>query len=166
MNKEDISIVIRKLQPTEVCKLEDMLYEAVFQPDEENLIPRSVIKMPKIEAYIKDFGKEKDDHCIVADHNGEIVGAVWVRTFPGELKAYGYIDDCTPVFAMSLLKKYRSQGIGSLLMKEMLSHLRKNGYKQASLSVQKMNYAVKLYKKMNFRIVEEDAEDYLMLVDL
>ena len=35
-------------------------------------------------------------------------------------------------FAISLYKEYRGKGIGTLLMKEMLSALKERGYKQAS----------------------------------
>ena len=50
---------------------------------------------------------------------------------------YGHIDDKTPSLATSLYKKYRGQGIGSSLIKEMLSLLQAHGYKRVSLSVQK-----------------------------
>lgn len=48
----------------------------------------------------------------------------------------------------------------------MIDCLRKSGHKQASLSVQKENYAVKLYFKMGFKIIRENDEDYLMILKL
>lgn len=39
----------------------------------------------------------------------------------------------------------RGLGIGTALMKEMLCIMKDGGYKQASLSVQKANYAVRMY---------------------
>ena len=159
-------MIIRELKPEEVFKLEDMLYEAIYQPDEDNLIPRSVIDVPEVNVYIKDFGEWKDDYCLVADLDGEIVGAVWVRIISGEIKGYGYVDNQTPEFAISLFKEYRNKGIGTQLMSRMVDYLRGKGYKQTSLSVKKENYAVKLYKKMGFQVVGEDKEDYLMLLDL
>lgn len=73
----------------------------------------------------------------MAEVGRKIVGAVWVRI----MNDYGHIDDETPSFAISLYKEYRNYGIGSALMKNMLEVLRKIGYKQASLAVQKANYA-------------------------
>ena len=70
----------------------------------------------------------------------KIVGAVWVRI----MNDYGHIDDETPSFAMSLYEEYRNLGIGTALMGAMLQFLREKGYKQASLSVQKANYAVRI----------------------
>ena len=97
-----------------------MLYEAIYQHDTTNLLPKNIIKTPQINVYIKDFGKQKDDYCLVADLNGKIVGAVWVRILAGEIKGYGNIDDTTPEFAISLFKEYRNQGIGTRLMTEMI----------------------------------------------
>ena len=160
------NIIIREILPIEIHKLEDMLYEAIYQPDESNLISKSVLGMPEINAYIKDFGKKKDDYCLVADINGEIIGAVWVRIISGDIKGFGYVDDQTPEFAISLFKEYRRQGVGTRLMTEMIEYLRKVGYKQTSLSVQKENYAVNLYMKMGFKIIRKNDEDYLMLLKL
>ena len=159
-------IIFREIKKHEIEKLEDLLYEAIFQPDEQHLISRSVLKVPEVYAYIKDFGQSKDDHCFVAELNEKIVGAVWVRILSGEIKGYGNVDEKTPEFAISLFKEFRRQGIGTKLMCKMIEHLRKSGYAQTSLSVQKENYAVHLYKKLGFEIIAENNEDYLMLLKL
>ena len=113
-----------------------------------------------------DFGSKKDDHCFVADYNGKIIGAVWVRILNGEIKGYGNVDDETPEFSISLFKEYRNQGIGTAMMKKMIDYLNKKGYSQASLSVQKGNYASKLYKKLGFEVIKDENEDYLMVLKL
>jgi len=159
-------VTIREIKSNELGQLEDMLYEAVFQPDEENLIPREVVNLPEVRVYIDKFSEKKDDYCLVADLNGKIIGAVWTRILSGDIKGFGNIDDETPEFAISLYKEYRNQGIGTSLMTAMIEHLRKSGYKQTSLSVQKTNYAVQLYKNLGFEIIEENNDDYLMLLKL
>lgn len=159
-------IRIREIRKQEIGLLEDMLYEAIYQPDKDNPISRSVLSIPEVYAYTKDFGEQKDDYCLVADLGGKIVGAVWVRILSGEIKGYGNIDDKTPEFAISLFKEYRGQGIGTLLMAKMIDYLQRKGYKQASLNVKKENYAVKLYKKIGFEIINEDNENYLMLLNI
>lgn len=160
------NITIREILPEEIHKLEDMLYQAIYQPDKNNLIPRSVLDVPEVNAYIKNFGKHKDDHCLVVDLDSQIIGAVWIRILSGDIKGFGYVDDQTPEFAISLFKEYRGQGIGTRLMEKMIDHLHKTGYKQTSLSVQKENYALKLYTKIGFKIISENDEDYLMLLKL
>ena len=115
-----------------------------------------------MQVYISEFGTSKHDIAFVADLDGKIVGAVWVRI----MNDYGHIDDNTPSFVISLYKEYRRKGIGTALMEEMLTTLKARGYEQASLSVQKENYAAKMYKRLGFQIIEETEEEYLMLKKL
>ena len=51
-------------------------------------------------------------------------------------------------------------------MEEMLALLRKRGYKKASLSVQKENYAYRLYLKVGIGIVDDNEHEYIMVCDL
>ena len=48
-------------------------------------------------------------------------------------------------------------------MNALLKELKESGFIQVSLSVQKANYAVKLYKKTGFEIVNETEEEYIMI---
>jgi ribosomal protein S18 acetylase RimI-like enzyme len=149
---------IRPIKPEEIDVLDDFLYEAIFQPDINNLAPKSIIEKPELQIYIKDFGKP-DDNCLVAVCDGKIVGAVWTRIIDG----FGSVDEKTPEFAISLFREFRGRGIGTNLMREMLELLRVKGYKQTSLAVQKKNYAVKMYKAIGFEIAKELDEEYLMI---
>ena len=79
---------------------------------------------------------------------------------------YGHVDDETPSLAISLYKEYRGRGIGTHLMEEMISYLKKQGYRAASLAVQKANYAVRMYEKTGFKVVSENEEEYIMICDL
>lgn len=156
---------IRKIKHSELSILKEFLYEAIFQPDETNRLPRDVINQPELRVFIENWGKD-DDLCLVAVVESKIVGAAWTRILSGEVKGFGNIDDKTPEFAISLFKEYRNKGIGSALMKEMLDLLRTSGYKQTSLAVQKENYALKMYQNVGFEIVEEMEEEYLMVYKL
>ena len=79
---------------------------------------------------------------------------------------YGHIDDHTPSLAISLYKEYRGNGIGAAMMKAMLDLLKKSGYRRVSLSVQKENFAVNLYRKAGFEITADHGEEYIMVCDL
>ena len=59
-----------------------------------------------------------------------------------------------------------STGIGSHLMREMFRLLESKGYSRVSLSVQKANYAVRMYLKLGFKIIHETEEEFVMLKDL
>lgn len=155
-------MLIRELRPEEVTVLKDFLYEAIFLPEGVEPPERSIVELPELRIYYEGFGEGKADICMVAEADGRIVGAAWTRL----MKDYGYIDDETPSFAISLYREYRGQGIGTRLMLAMLRKLREEGYARASLAVQKANYAVRMYEKVGFRIVSENAEEYIMVCDL
>lgn len=157
-----MNYTIRKISENEYKLLDDFIYEAIFIPEGVTLPPKSIINQPDLQVYIKDFGKEKDDICFVAESDGKVVGAVWVR----DMADYGHIADGVPSFAISLYKEYRNFGIGTAMMKTMLAELKNRGYDRASLAVQKANYAVKMYKKVGFYVIDENDEEYIMVCDL
>lgn len=152
---------IRELKKCEIKLLNTFLYEAIFIPEGVPEPSKDIINHPDLQIYISDFGK-KDDICYVAEVEGKVVGAVWTRI----INDYGHIDDETPSLSISLLKEYRNLGIGTKLMKQIILALKEKGYKQVSLSVQKVNNAVRMYKKFGFEIVHENEEDYIMVFKL
>lgn len=156
-----MNIVIRKIKENEYQVLEDFLYEAIFIPEGIEKPSRDIIKNEELQVYIKDFGM-KDDNCLVALDNNKIIGACWSRI----MNDYGHIDDNTPSLAISLYEEYRSKGIGTKLMTEMKKLLKEKGYQKTSLAVQKKNYAVNMYKKVGFKTIDENKEEYIMICNL
>ena len=152
----------RKIREEEIPILNDFLYEAIFIPEGFTAPPRSIIENEDMQVYVKDFGKKSDDRCLVAETDGKIVGAVWTRI----MDDYGHIDNQTPSLAISLYKEYRGQGIGTQLLRRMLDMLQEDGYKQVSLSVQKENYAIRMYEKAGFETIKERGEEVIMVCQL
>lgn len=158
----NIILNVRPIKSTEIPLLTEFLYEAIYQRDTKNLAPRIIIQEPSLWIYIDEFGTKKDDHCLVAEVDKKIVGAVWVRC----VKAFGYISETVPEFAISVYPQFRGKNIGTELMKAMLKLLKSKGYARTSLAVQKDNYAVKMYKQVGFEIVGENDEEYIMICRL
>ncbi|MDD4496237.1 MAG: GNAT family N-acetyltransferase [Eubacteriales bacterium] len=144
--------------------LPEFLFQSIYIPEGEEWPPRDIINDPEIIVYIKEFGTKKGDLGVVAEQNRQIIGAAWTRIIP----AYGHIDENTPELAISLLPEFRGYGIGTKLLKKLFVILRVNGYVRTSLSVQKDNPAVRLYKRLGYRITEEKLdqvgnEDFIMI---
>ena len=156
-------IEIREMKPSEYGELENFLYEAIYIPEDEPPPPRKIIKRPELQIYVKNFGGQAADVCFVAEVDKKIVGACWSRI----MKDYGHIDDETPSLALSVLKNFRRRGIATALMKNLSARLAEKNFKRVSLSVQKENSAaVKLYRKLNFEVVEVRGEELLMIKSL
>ena len=154
--------IIRNIRKSEIGLLKDFLYEAVFVPEGVESPPRDIVERPELRVYTDAFGTREGDNCLVAELGGRVVGSVWTRI----MDDYGHVDDETPSLALSLDKDVRGQGIGSALLTHMLALLKKKGYAQVSLSVQKTNYAVRLYRKAGFEIVKDMEEEYIMICKL
>ena len=150
--------LIRQLTEPEYALLPDFLYEAIFLPEGAVPPPRSIVTQDELRVYYENFGQSPHDRALGAEINGRIIGIVWTRIMPD----YGHIDDETPSFAIALYPEYRGQGIGTALMREMLTLLQNAGYAQASLSVQKENPAARLYRRLGFETVRETDEEYIM----
>lgn len=154
-----MDVAIREIRKQEYPLLDDFLYEAIFVPEGTEPPPRAIIAAPELQVYVAEFGEAKGDMGLVAEVGDEIVGAVWARI----MDDYGHVDDDTPSLAISLYKEYRGLGIGTALMKGILNLLKSRGYGRVSLSVQKANYAAKLYLKVGFEIIKETEEEYIMV---
>lgn len=152
---------IRPIKQEELLLLTEFLYEAIHQTDRANPVPRTILQSPSLWSYIDRFGSQKDDHCLVAEEDGIIVGAIWVRC----IKSYGYIADHVPEIVISVYPQYRKKGIGTALLAAMLNLLSEKGYPQTSLSVQKDNDAVSMYRKAGFQIYKETQQEYIMTYD-
>lgn len=153
--------IIRKIKRNEYKILDDFLYEVIFIPKGIEPPPKSIIQKPELQVYVENFGR-KNDYCLVAEINGKIIGAVWSRI----MNDYGHIDNNIPSLAISLYRDFRRQGIGTALLENILSLLKSENYEKVSLSVQKENYAYRMYLKAGFEVVDENDEEYIMVCDL
>ncbi len=150
---------IRRAIKKDYKLLDDFIHEAIYVPKGFETPPKSIINQPDLQVYVADFGKQEDDYCLLAEVDGLVVGAAWVRI----MNDYGHIDNETPSLAISVFKDYRGYGIGTALMERLLSSLKEKGYKKTSLAVQKANYAFKLYLKVGYDIIAENDEEYIMV---
>ena len=162
-----MSVIIREITKEEYPLLEDFLYHAIFIPPGEKLPPRELIFEPEIYIYVDGFGSRYGDIGVVAERQGNVVGAAWTRIIP----AYGHVDENTPELAISILPAYRGQAIGTSLMEKLFECLRERGFTRTSLSVQKDNPAVSFYKRLGYKITGEKQdqvghEDFIMIKEL
>lgn len=158
----DLKVDIRELKNDEISHLDNFLYDAIFIPEDQKKPDKKIIKLPELSGYIKDFGKDTD-HCLVAELNGELIGAIWSRIFSEDEKGFGFIDSKTPELSMSVVENYRKKGIGTKMLKAMLNKFTLLEYDQASLSVDKQNFAMRLYQKFGFETVKSDEKSATMI---
>ena len=152
---------IRQMKEEEYPILEEFLYQAIFVPEGAEMPDRSILQLPELWRYTEQFGQKAGDLAFVAEDEGQVVGAAWVR----HIHDYGYVEDEMPSLTISLEDAYRGQGIGSRLLESLLATLKKRNVKGVSLSVSKANPAYFLYHKLGFRTLRENQEDFVMVLD-
>lgn len=164
---EPIKARVRIMEQSDYVCLPEFLYQAVFIPEGAEPPSRSVIDIPEIDAYIRDFGTRTGDFGVAAEVNGQVIGAAWTRI----ISSYGHLDDQTPELAISVFPEFRGYGIGEEMMEELFMTLRAHDYSRISLSVQKENPAVRFYHRLGFEIIEERTDavgntDFIMVKKL
>ena len=153
-------VEIREIQVDEHDFLWKMLYEAIYSPGHK--LPESIINEPSIAKYAASFGQE-GDYGFVLSADERLVGAAWTRLMKGENKGYGFVDDSTPELSMAIEQNFRGKGYGQELINRLVDKLRRHGYTQLSLSVDKRNRAFYLYQRIGFSIIGEGETAYTMM---
>ncbi|MDY6786474.1 MAG: GNAT family N-acetyltransferase [Cyanobacteriota bacterium] len=153
---------LRRIKDGETNFLADMLYEAIFIPEGYEALPRDVIKDTSLSKYIDNWGKDSYDIALVVEVDNQLIGAIWGRLLTKENKGFGYVDDNTPELSMAVKPEYRNKGIGTELIKSIASEYQKIGVDYLSLSVDKANNALNLYKRLGYEIVKETETSWTM----
>ena len=85
---------------------------------------------------------------------GLVVG--WLEHYESALQFVGSL-------AIALYPEYRGQGLGGAMLAKLLDALREGGWTRVSLSVQKANRALRLYRRLGFVTVEDRGEELIMV---
>jgi len=155
-------IQIQSLTPDHQELLWDLLYLAVFVPPGTAPPSRSILELPELQVYARDWGNPHDVGFLAKDRTGTVLGGAWSRLITGEVKGFGYIDDNTPELAIAVLSELRGQGIGTRLLTTLLGNLDRR-HKKTCLSVDVVNPAVRLYKRMGFEKVKVSGQSMTMI---
>ncbi len=103
---------IRPIRKEEIPVLNDFLYEAIFIPQGVTPPPKSIIQNESLQVYIRGFGQQPDDRCLVAEADNRVVGAIWSRI----MNDYGHIADGYKSVSLSVqeanyaMKMYQKAG--------------------------------------------------------
>lgn len=95
-------------------------------------------------SYAMSFPDAKETLICLSD--GRVVGRQLLYLQPGT----------TRLVDIGLLKQYRGQGVGTMVLGKLLRECEDNG-RQMELQVSQLNPAVHLYLKMGFTVVSQDA---------
>lgn len=143
--------------------LADMLVEAVnWNPVRAR--PRvTVLEDPVVSRYIAGWMRPGDFGCIAEDAHGVPVGACWARLFPANAPGSGYVAVGVPELTLGVNPQWRARGVGRALLQETARHGAAKGVARLSLSVDRANFAQRLYVSEGYVTVSSDERADVMV---
>lgn len=142
--------------------LRRMTYEAAVRPDRPGEPFDQVLANPRNARFVDGWGRP-GDLGVVAEDDGEPVGAAWLRMHAGEEFAPGYRGDPVAQLAIALVVPYRGRGWGRELLEHLLDEAERRGVHEIQLTVGVANVAaVRLYETMGFSVLVTDGRSARM----
>jgi GNAT superfamily N-acetyltransferase len=140
--------------------LVDMLVAAVNWLPERTWSRERVMADRSLAHYVSGWMRSGDFGVVAVDQAGGPVGAAWLRYLTAAAPGFGYVDDDVPELTIGVVEPWRGQGVGRALLRAVLAAARERGVGAVSLSVERANFAARLYAEEGFRTVEsfEDAD--------
>jgi AcrR family transcriptional regulator/GNAT superfamily N-acetyltransferase len=161
------SWIIRRATSEDGDFLADMLVEAVnWSPEWKKKSRNQVLSTPRTAHYIAGWPRDSD-LGVIAGADGERIGAAWLRFLPAADPGYGFIAPDVPELTIGVAGHWRGRGVGRALLRAIAGQARSVGIRQISLSVERKNFAQKLYASEGYQIVDSgDAGSDTMVKDL
>ena len=145
--------------------LREMIFEAVFwsRKDDERPELEEGLSYDYTKHILVDFGNREGDIAVIAEIDGNKAGAVFIRYWNDNTNIRGYITEDIPVLVIGVVKDYRRQGVGDMLIESVKNVAKEKDITKISLCVTKSNVAYHLYNKHNFKIVQDIESSYNMI---
>lgn len=127
--------------------------EGVHAPVADIIAPVSVAR------YVKGWPRPGDAGVVL-----DGVGASWWRLFTAEAPGYGFVAEDVGELTLGVLPHARGQGAGTALLLALVDNARQQGMRGLSLSVERDNPAVALYRRVGFLPVQDTGGALTMVL--
>jgi GNAT superfamily N-acetyltransferase len=150
-------VIVRRGGPQDVRFLRDMLRHAYANASLVGDLP--------VSRYVDRWGRPGDT-ALVGLEGATPVGAAWYRFYRADEPGFGFVDEETPELTIAVVPSRRHHGYGSRLLEELLDRAREAGCRAVSLSVERDNPAIGLYRRFGFGEVATSGNNVTMRAEL
>lgn len=149
-----VSFRVRPATQADGAFLGDMVVEAANWRQGGARPRHEIIASPEHSRYVAGWMRPSDAGFVAVDENDVAVGAAWYRMLPRDDPGFGFVGTGVPELIIGVRPIWRAHGVGRALLQRLTEHARDAGYARISLSVQRGNYAVTLYKTEGFAVTQ------------
>ena len=157
-----MTIEIRAAQPDDIELLKEALYISVVWDEDQPSTFEQVVGHPELAQYWENWGRP-GDLGVVAERDGEYLGAAFGRLFTEDRPSYGFVDEQTPEVGIGIIEAERGKGLGRRMMLQLEGLYREFGSNRLSLSVNFTNPARHLYESLGYTEVGSDENSTRMV---
>jgi len=158
-------VIVRAATAADLPFLRKMNYEAATWRPETRPPQEVVLADPDVARYLSGWGRP-GDAGVIGEEKGTPVGAAWLRLFPADDPAYGFVTTDVPELSIAVASEARGRGIGTQLLDALVEMARADGQRALSLSVEPDNPALRLYERAGFSRVPNEGGAWTMLLEL
>lgn len=156
---------IRPANREDARVLADMLVEAANWNPASSRSRVTVLEDAAVGRYVAGWQRPGDFGCVAIDRRGVPVGACWARLFPANDPGRGFVAAGVPELTLGVYPHWRSQGAGRALLRELGRVAAARGHARLSLSVERANFAQRLYVSEGFvTVLSRETADTMVRV--
>lgn len=116
--------------------------------------------------YARGWKGPADGGVVAVDANDEPIGACWYRVLPQDDPGYGFVATGVPELTLGVRPMWRAQGVGRALLEAACAAAARAGHQRVSLSVERANFAHRLYRSAGFTVVSSGVDSDTMVKTL
>ncbi|MEA3521628.1 MAG: GNAT family N-acetyltransferase [Campylobacterota bacterium] len=117
-------------------------------------VGKTLADFPELSIYNRYYGLSHRDIGLYTLSGTGVSGGAWIRLIAEDKGANAFIDSQTPILSIAVKPEFRSQGIGSMMLEQLLQEAGSR-YEQISVSVLDNSPAMKFFEKFGF--IKHDA---------
>ncbi len=127
-----------------------------------NMFPYALSIDSNTDIYTIAYGLKNTDVGVYSLTNNIVSGAAWVRLFNESHCAAAYVDNVTPVLTLAILPDMRGNGVGTLIMNQLLQEV---AVVYDRISVLSNKDSESFYQQLGFFSLDDsDSKDVFIMV--
>jgi GNAT superfamily N-acetyltransferase len=154
----DLRFSIRPATMEDARLLTDMLVEAANWHPERRRSRDVTLADPAVSHYVAGWPRAGDIGSVAVAADGSTIGACWLRLLTAADPGYGFVGTGVPELTLGVNAAWRSRGVGRALVQAVVAQAREAGFARISLSCERGNFAIQLYRDEGFVTVESGPD--------